>query len=297
MTIKEALAVRDSFNRVNGNYSEDDLFIYTEAMRFLISETADPDYMFELGVIYYENKYYDLALKYYEMCVAYDETHIGALGGLGYIWYYGCLGRRDYKKAFEYYFRAAKCGSIIAEYKVADMYRNGFYVEKDFDRFKSIIENLYMELNGTFNVCDPLPEICVRLAAICESEGRINDAVSLLRQGKSKLSSRIGYDPFFGNFSIMESLIKGLYRLTDFDYNRFDLYDLYYLLEKPVKVCYEYKGRYFTIESVREDDGSVSVCYNGKWYHSFTDALMKTKIDGHAVTLDAWKMKGFEVKK
>ena len=177
------------------------------------------------------------------------------------------------------------------------MYRDGLYVEKDFDKYKIIIENLYEELDGTYNIGAPLPEICVRLAAIRESEGRINDAVGLLRQGKKMLSSRIGYNPFFGNFSIMKELISDLYRLTEFDREHFDLYDLYYLLEKPVKVCYEYKERHFTIESVREDDGSVSVCYNGRWYHTFTDALMKTKIDGHAVTLDAWRMKNFEVKR
>ena len=295
MTINEALHVRDNFNRNNGNYSEEDLFVYTEAMQFLIRETADPDFMFELGGVYYENKYYDLALKYYEMCAAYDETHIGALGGLGYIWYYGRTGSRDYKKAFEYYSRAAKCGSIIAEYKVADMYRNGYYVDKDLNKFKSIIENLYVRLNGTYNVCDPLPEICVRLAFVRETEGKTDEAVRLLRQGKQMLSSRIGYDPFFGNFSIMKGLIKDLYRLSEFDYDHFDLYDLYYLLEKPVKVSYEYKGRKYSIESAAEDDGSLSVCYNGKWYHTFTDALIKAKVDGHAVTLDAWRMKNFEV--
>ena len=109
---------------------------------------------------------------------------------------------------------------------------------------------MYIELYGTFNIEDPLSEIYVRLAAIRESEGDINEAVRLLRQGKKMLSSRIGFDPFFGNFSIMKSLISDLYRLIEFDYKNFNLYDLYYLLEKPVRVCYEYKDRYYTIESV-----------------------------------------------
>lgn len=50
MTIEEAKSVVDKFRRNNGNYSADDFFVYTEALMFLIHETADPEYMFQLGV-------------------------------------------------------------------------------------------------------------------------------------------------------------------------------------------------------------------------------------------------------
>ena len=296
VTIREALIICDKFRRNNGNYDEDTFFIYTEALKYLINETMDPEYMFELGRAYYYEKEYGLALKYYEMTVEYDKNNIGALGGLGYIWYYGRTGKVDYKKAFEYYYCAANAGSDISRYKVADMYRYGYYVEKSFSKFKEIIESLYNYYHWTNIVNDPLPEICIRLAFVREQEGMNYEAVSLLLEGKSMLASRIGYDHFFGNFSIMEEMVNYLYRLKKFDRTNFDLYDLYYLLKEPIKVHFSYEGKEYIVESVLEDDGSMSVCFDQKWFHTLTEALMTTQgDDGHYITLAAWKMKNFEV--
>ncbi|SEL53121.1 hypothetical protein SAMN02910353_02815 [Ruminococcus sp. YRD2003] len=296
MTIREALEICDKFRKSNGNYDEDDFFVYTEALKYLIDETTDPEYMFELGGAYYYEKEYELALKYYEMTVEYDKDNTAALGGLGYIWYYGRTGTVDYKKAFEYYSSAAKAGCDISRYKVADMYRYGQYVNQDFEKFKEIIESLYNYYHWTDMVDDPLPEICIRLAAVREKEGKTQEAVSLLLEGKSMLSSRIGFDHFFGNFAIMENMVSDLYRLTEFDRTNFDLYDLYYLMKEPAKIRFSYNEREYIVESVLEDDGTISICFDGKWYHTLTDALMATQgDDGNYVTLDAWKMKDFEV--
>ena len=123
-----------------------------------------------------------------------------------------------------------------------------------------------------------------------------DDAVSLLLEVKSSLASRIGFDHFFGNFSIMEEMVNYLYRLKKFDRTKFDLYDLYYLLKEPVKIKFNYKGKEYIVESSKEDDGNMALCFDGKWYHSLTDALMKTKDnEGYYITLSAWKMKDFEV--
>lgn len=296
MTIHEALEICNKFNKNNGNYTDDSFFVYTEALKYLIDETTDPEYMSKLGAAYYSEKEYDLALKYYEMTVEYDKNNAAALRGLGYIWYYGRTGTTDYKKAFEYYSRAVYAGCDISKYKLADMYRYGHYVKQNFKKFKEIIESMYNYYHCSNMVDDPLPEICIRLAVVREHEGRIDEAVSLLLEGKSMLRSRIGFDHFFGNFSIMEEIIDNLYRLKDFDKTNYDLYDLYYLLKKPVKIRFDYKGKEYIVESVCEDDGTMSVCFDGKWFHTLTDALMKTKNDdGYYITLSAWKMKDFEV--
>ena len=75
VTIREALDICDKFRKNNGNYDEDSFFIYTEALKYLIDETMDPEYMFELGGAYYYEKEYDLALKYYGMTVEYDKDN------------------------------------------------------------------------------------------------------------------------------------------------------------------------------------------------------------------------------
>ena len=291
MTIAEAQIIIDQFHRNNGNYTDEEFFLFTEAMGLIIRETNNSDYMLDLGGYYYEQKNYDLALKYYNM--AADLGNESAIVGLGYIWFYGRTGTVDYEKAFHYFSKAGR--NPIAEYKIADMYHNGYYVEKDETKYKEIVERLYGAFRGTNYVEDPLPELCTRLAGIRESEGNIPEAIRLLREGKSMLSSRIGYNPFFGNFSIMRGLIEHLYRLTPLDKKNIDLYDLYEVFKKPVTVKFTFKGKTYTIASSREEDGSVAVYFAGKWYRNIGDLLMQAKLDGYLITLSTWKMKDFEV--
>ena len=101
MTISEAQIIVDSFRKNNGHYTEDEFFLYTEAAGLIIRETNDPECMLELGGYYYEQKNYDLALKYYEMSAVLGYG--AAIVGLGYIWYYGRTGTVDYEKAFHYF--------------------------------------------------------------------------------------------------------------------------------------------------------------------------------------------------
>lgn len=176
------------------------------------------------------------------------------------------------------------------------MYRNGYYVKKDFAKFSEIISDLYEIYRDTDDAFDPLPEICIRLAAVREYEGRKDEAVSLLLNGKRMLVTRISYSHFFGDLSIMEAMVNDLYRLKELDRTSFDLYDLYYLMKEPVKVSFSLAGENFTVISVREDNGTMSVCINGKWYYSLTDALMNFRNKhGIYITNAPWEIKDFTV--
>ena len=85
MTVKEARTIAESFDE-NHNPSEEDVFMFTEVMNFLIEEEHNPRDMMYLGGYYYEIKKFDLALKYYEMAATFDYDP--AYECLGYIWYY-----------------------------------------------------------------------------------------------------------------------------------------------------------------------------------------------------------------
>lgn len=285
MTIEEAKEIKKQFDQ-DQTPSEEDKFIYTEAMDFLISETSDPYYMMELGGWYYEQKDFRLAKKYYEMAAALDDPN--AYLCLGYIWYYGRTGEPDNKQAFECYSKAAERGSIVAEYKLADMYKNGYYVKKDYEKYKEIIEKLYEDVREAKYLSEPLPEIFTRLAAIRAGEGRKAEAAQLYLQAEDFLAQRIRYNPFFGNLSIMKYLIEDLYKLLDFDWYDINFYDLYYALQSPVKVTYEYTAddgstRDVTVASKYEDGGAV-VEFEGKWFRSIDAFFAKAEIDGHRVT-------------
>lgn len=267
MTIKEAEQMLiDAYS----NYSlpEENKVMLIEALEYLIEETHAPEHMMHLGGIYYDDRCFDLALKYYEMAAAYDHTQ--AYECLGYIWYYGRTGEVDYKKAFEYYSKAADRGNTIATYKVADMYKNGYYVEKDYDKYCKTIERLYRKVRNASWMDEPLPEIFLRLSVIRREQGRIEDAVELLINAREVMELEVRYNPFFGVLSNMEWAIHDLYELIEIDYSDLGLFDLYYLLKQPCKVTFKYEDTKFEVESF-EEDGMITVRFGDKWYRTVRD--------------------------
>ena len=290
MTIKEAKEICARLECYDETLSEDDFFLYTEALGFLIEKTRKPKYMLALGSVYYARKDFDLALKYYEM--AADLGSEPAIQGLGYIWYYGRTGTVDYEKAFRYF--SSLKHNIVAQYKVADMYKNGYYVEKDYDKYKRIIERLYEDVKDMENPFAPVPEIFTRLASIRTKEGETDEAIRLYSEAKDVLAQRIEDNPFFGNLTIMKYLIKNLYELKAPDLKNIDLFDLYELLTKPVKVSFMYDGEEFIVEAL-EEDGEVIISFDGKWYRTTDDFFAKASIDGLRLVVIGWGLYDFEV--
>lgn len=291
MTVSEARQIIQDF-REESVYSEEEEFLFIEALQFLIEEEKSPKDMLYLGGYYYEQKRFDLALKYYEMAASYDYDP--AYECLGYIWYYGRTGERDFKKAFEYFSKLKDKGDLVASYKVADMYRNGYYVEKDQAKYEQIIEELYPKVKNARRLGDPLPEIFTRLARIRKEQGRKRDAINLYLQAKDFLAQRISVNAFFGNLNIMKWLIDDLYELLPFDEESFDFFDLYYLLKTPHKVSFLYEGE--RVEVTSEQEGAECVVeFEGKWFHSRDDFFKDAALDDMKLTAIYDDLYGFKV--
>ncbi len=290
MTVKEAKKICARLECYDETLSEEDFFLYTEALGLLIEKTRKPKYMVALGGVYYARKDFDLALKYYEM--AADLGSEPAIEGLGYIWYYGRTGTVDYAKAFRYF--SFLKHNIVSQYKVADMYKNGYYVEKDYDKYKQIIERLYEEVRNMENPFAPVPEIFTRLASIRTKEGKTDEAIRLYCESKNVLAQRIEENPFFGNLTIMKYLIKNLYELKDPDLKHIDLFDLYELLTKPVKVSFKYNGEEHFAEAVEEDE-EIVISFDGKWFRTIDDFFAKASIDGIRLVVIGWELYDFGV--
>ena len=293
MTNRQAVDIINEFES-KGVHTEEEEFMFIEAMNFLIDRNHSPRDMMYLGGYYYELRKFDLALKYYEMAATYDYEPADEC--LGYIWYYGRTGTVDYEKAYKHFKAAADKGNIVASYKIADMYKNGYYVDKDYEKYKKIIRDLYPKVNKSRNVFDPLPEIFTRLAKIESEEGNIDRACDLYLYAKDFLAQRIRYNAFFGNLNIMKWLIEDLYKLTDPDEDYIDLYDLYYYLSEPVKISFDYKGKTYHVECINEN-GENAIKFEDTWYRTVDDFMYKAVIGSKKLTEIYSRLDGFRIER
>lgn len=102
----------------------------------------------DLGVLYYGGRVggkpdYVNARKYYEVADGLGYTL--ASENLAYIFYYGFGTEVDYEKAYLYFSKAALTGRYEATYKLGDMFRNGYYVEKN-DKMTAYLYRRALEL-------------------------------------------------------------------------------------------------------------------------------------------------------
>ncbi len=260
----------------NPSINKDEEFLLLEALEYLIKETNETKWMVMLGGHHYSNKNYELALKYYEL--AYISGDKWAAEGLGYIWYYGRCCEKDYKKAFEYYTKAADNGNIRSSIKVADMYKNGYYVEKDYDKYCDIIERTYYIIKDSSYLNEPLPEVFSRLARIRKSQERYEEAVSLYLEAIDYLSNRVKYYPFFGDMNTLKWMIEDLYTMIEIDKYSIGLFDLYYLLKKPCSISFKYLDKKYIVRSEKEEN-DIAIEFNNKWYRGLDDFFLSAIID------------------
>ncbi len=279
MNIEDALIMLDEYYD-NSNPTPDDEFLFTEALAYLIEETKDPKYMTELAWYYCSKKRFDIEIKYLEIAAEYGDLH--AIEELGYMWYYGQHGEKDYKKAFAYFSKGAKgdgdhTGSLWCSYKLADMYRFGCGVKKDEEKYRRMIEEAYEKVKEPVWLHDPYPEILYRLAGIRAEEGKNEEAIDLLRKAKRFMAERLSFEPFWGHIEVMGRIVRMLYKLTTFNPENMDFYDLAYLTEKPGKISASFRGREYRIETTDEPEKAIR--FHDKWYRSFEELCEKAVTD------------------
>ena len=285
-------------------HTEEDKFRFEEAQRFLIDTFHDPNDMHNLAWYYCEERRFDLYQKYLELAASYGFHP--AYEGLGYIWYYGQNGTVDYEKAFYWFSKAAECPDGLirraSEYKLADMYHNGYYVAKDEAKYKEIIERLYYltlhpEEVDTFLSPEylPNPGIYYRLAGIRAEEGRLDEARDLLKEARTMYAEYLRENPFWwGNIEEMETVVLMMWELFSDDIKHIDLYDIFHVAREECRAAFLYNGRRFVIGCIRED-GDMVIKFDGKWFRNVRAFLEKAKIDGRHLTTLYDELYGWEV--
>lgn len=107
------------------------------------------DAICDYGSLYYTGRIgeqnYEKAVYYYTMAAKIGNRQ--AQENLGYCYYYGRTGIVDYEKAFHYLVKGALDNHLISLYKIGDMYKNGYYVEKDENEAFCIYKHCFDGLN------------------------------------------------------------------------------------------------------------------------------------------------------
>lgn len=301
MNIAEARAIIREYYQ-NPNPGEEDKFVFEEAYGVLIERFHNPADMHNLAFHYLEQRRHDLELKYLEMAAEYNFPN--SLEELGYIWYYGQTGQVDYKKAYEYFTRAAKCGDDMvtawARHKIADMYHHGYYVEKDEARYREMLVSLYHDIkdpDGAYYRYRlqgmPYADVALRYAGVRAKEGAADEAARMLREERAVLSEIIRNNPeWWGNIEVMEQVVRLQHEVAGEAPGRLDVYDVCWLIDRPCKVAFLYDGRRFIVEVVKEDgdvedaDGDSDaqenvIKFDGHWFRTAREFLEKAVIDGN----------------
>ncbi|MGM9971331.1 MAG: tetratricopeptide repeat protein [Anaeroplasmataceae bacterium] len=276
-----AINICEKYNsKYKHNQKEEEDFI--EALKFL-SDEGDIAATTCLGGRYYELKKFDLALKYYS--IAASEGSVAAMSGLGYIYYYGRTAEPDYKKAFEYYKMAADLGDTKSIIKISDMYKNGYYVEKNLDKSYDLLITAYTKVKNDSNeIMECLPEIASRLGTILLNKGDVESGIKYMYKARDVLIKRITYfGSFWGDLTIMQIIEYNLFKYdVDIKYDNC-IYNLFEKLKYEGIYSFTYLENKYLVEAVKEGD-SVIVNFDDKWYKTIKDFFLNAKINGEKIT-------------
>ncbi len=261
----------------HGPLSESDVYQREEALHYLCDVESDAEAMAYLGGLYYEAEKYPLAEKYYLM--SYESGNKYIASGLGFIYFYGRVGTPDYKKAFRYFSEAKELGDKEASMKLADMYERGLGIEKDEKKYEAILRELWKQLEDSYKLFDPIPEIAHRLAYLDMQRGENEEAKEMLERGRIYIVQRISYNSFWGNFIVARRTEKLLGELGLIDEETPRIFDLFYCLREPREYSLLYGGKRYSIVSF-EDEGKIRVRFDKEVYASIEDFLRKALVSG-----------------
>lgn len=287
MTKQEAFDIINGFTTINAHTSEEKV-LFDEATKYLVETCKDDSIMTYLGNWYYKQNQFDLAIKYFE-CAAL-EGNASAEECLGHIWYY----KNNYEKAFKHFENAINKGDDTAAIKIADMYKNGYYATKNYEKYKNIIETLYEKYKDLWDSPEdsysPIAEVFMRLAEIKLEDGKTDEAISLYTQAKESLKYRISEHPFFDDLQLMKTLIHDLYQLTPFNINQSDFFDLYHLLTTPGTITIELNQQQYEI-NVEQEEGNCVIEFLDTWYKNSNEFMAKAKYHESLLTEIYYKIK------
>lgn len=248
---------------------------------------------------------YDKVLDYYNKAI--KRGYAQANEDLGELYYEGNtpLGK-DYKKAFEYFTLASKTGlegdgtyespyvdvHFDAKFNLAEMYLEGYYVGKDFNKFTEIINEIAKELDDLYEenaeyYCqfyyEERSKVTLQLGLICLENDDMNGWVDNTRMSADILLSHIitmGDEYDKDDLDTFDRTMDYLYDVVEkHNLTKMDLLDALHYVKTPIKLAFNYYGKKYYIDSSVDKDGQLTILFNKRMtFHSMTEMYEKAKI-------------------
>jgi len=286
MNVKEVKEKIMGYCRNPLRMSEEDQFVLNELCRFIYEETGDTSYLIEgSNETVADPRHLE---KIYLLSINNGQEHNCYL--LAKLYASGKLGSFDFKKAYEYYLRAAKTQKIgdgtsidesvtdyhnLAKLELAKMYRNGLYVKKDYDRYRKIVNEIYEEIKDQ-SWQDYRFEELFEKAKLDLEEGNIEEGLEILFKARRECWILLKYMQDEASYRLLKEMNDLLYKYIDLDLSDIGPEDLTELLKQPITVRFLYDDIFYKIRSY-QDGEDVVIEFEDNLYRDPIDFIMKAK--------------------
>ena len=285
MEKSEALKIINEFYEILSP-TEKQRYKYIEALKCL-SEKKYLFAMLEYGnaMAYYGN--YELAKKYYSMVIELDHNARNPFSessfanvALGDLYKNNYICSNHYELAYQHYLAASTYGNDLAKERIADMYRMGIYVKKDYKKYVEIITELYNK-NADKGYCDL--SLCQKMAEIKYEKKDYEGCKKIVKI--FEIGSGFSAINMFSIRSDIKSIIgihKLKYKLGMIDETEFDIFSISALVEKYNQFSFKYHNKRHILK-YNKFDRINSYEFMGTKYKTLTDFVLKAKIQDKTI--------------
>ncbi len=206
---------------------------------------------------------------------------------LGYIYYYGRTteGVPDYEKAYKYFSFAAFNRIYEAEYKVADMYYNGYGVPKSYDTARTIVSRLYEEnlkyiQNGQFDC--KFADIAFRMGNYCKDinnpyQSDFDEMLKYYYQADFAIRMRMKETNHYGDTKVAEAISNVLTETKEAigfkAKNKIEWLSIYSIFQDHLSA-----GNWLDVKAKEMASGKIKLIFkpHSKWHEKYNGKLFIT---------------------
>ena len=284
MTVTEAKEKIRQYYTHCLDMNEEDKFILDKLCRFVYEQTGDINYLLEGFDFGGDPKYLE---RIYLFAVECGDEHTAYV--LGKLYESGGLGKPDYAKAYEYYLRASKIKPIgdgtfdnsyrqvhnDAKIRLAEMYKNGIYVEKDTDRYKDLINEVYEDVKDKDWIYIRYEALFAKAKLELE-KGNIEEGSEILYQAREEYWYVLKFMMQREDYELLGEMNETLYKYQELDYTDIGPADITELLKEPLTVSFLYDDIFYKIRTYNDGD-NMAVEFDDKLYRNPIDFIMKAR--------------------